>query len=42
MAALTVWRFDIKPALADLDPQLISTNLSSEQEEQLRGAFADE
>jgi uncharacterized membrane protein len=32
----------IKPALADLDPQLISTNLSAEQEEQLRAAFADE
>jgi uncharacterized membrane protein len=32
----------IKPALADLDPQLISTNLSTEQEEQLRAAFADD
>jgi uncharacterized membrane protein len=32
----------IKPALSDLNPQLISTNLSAEQEEQLRAAFADE
>jgi uncharacterized membrane protein len=32
----------IKPALADLRPQLISTNLNAEQEEQLRAAFADE
>jgi uncharacterized membrane protein len=31
----------IKPALADLRPQLISTNLSDEQEAQLRAAFAD-
>jgi uncharacterized membrane protein len=32
----------IKPALADLQPQLISTNLSTDQEQQLRAAFADE
>jgi uncharacterized membrane protein len=32
----------IKPALADLNPQLISTNLSTEQEQQLRAAFADD
>jgi uncharacterized membrane protein len=32
----------VKPALADLNPQLISTNLSTEQEEQLRAAFADD
>lgn len=31
----------VKPALADLNPQLISTNLSDEQEAQLRAAFAD-
>jgi uncharacterized membrane protein len=31
----------VKPALAELRPQLISTNLSDEQEEQLRAAFAD-
>lgn len=31
----------IKPALADLRPQLISTNLSDEQEAKLRAAFAD-
>lgn len=32
----------IKPALAGLNPRLISTNISNEQEEQLRAAFADE
>lgn len=32
----------VKPALAGLHPQLISTNLSAEQEEQLRAAFANE
>jgi uncharacterized membrane protein len=32
----------VKPALADLDPRLISTNLSTEQEDQLRAAFAEE
>lgn len=31
----------IEPELAELRPQLISTNLSEEQEQQLRTAFAD-
>lgn len=31
----------VKPAMAALNPQLISTNLSDEQEAQLRAAFAD-
>jgi len=32
----------VRPALAELKPQLISTNLSREQEQQLRAAFSDE
>lgn len=32
----------VKPALSELKPQLISTNLSGEQEQQLRAAFSDE
>jgi uncharacterized membrane protein len=32
----------IKPAFAELNPQLISTNLSAEQEQQLRQAFAED
>jgi uncharacterized membrane protein len=32
----------IRPALESLNPQLISTNLTDEQEQQLRSAFADE